>query len=278
MTDIPFFSVIIPTYNRLPFLQRAVASVQAQTFTNYELIVVDDGSTDQTDAWLQLEDIRFCRIPHSGVSAARNFGVQQAKGEWLCFLDSDDRWLPQKLQKQFAFIQDNPAYDLVHGDEIWIRNGVRVNPHNKHRKEGGDIFVRSLELCLISPSVAAIKRQTFLDLGGFREDFPACEDYDLWLKFTAIREVGFIADFLIEKYGGHADQLSQKYKAMDYWRVQSIDHLLSSNQLSPSKRQAAIATLIRKGNILMRGYQKHGRIKAQKTIDTFLKKWHNTIK
>jgi glycosyltransferase involved in cell wall biosynthesis len=256
---VAIFSVIIPTYNRAHTIERAIESVLNQTFKDFELIVVDDGSTDKTLALLKKYDgkIKLFTQNNQGVSATRNFAVEHANGSWLAFLDSDDEWLSHKLQLQFDFIQQNNNYPLVHGEEIWIRNGTRVNPKKKHQKGGGDQFLASLKLCAISPSVAVIKKDIFLELGGFREDFPACEDYDLWLKLTSLYEVGFIDNPLVKKYGGHGDQLSQKFKAMDYWRVKSIAWVLENRNLSYEKKDHAVKVLKKKAKILLQGYQKH---------------------
>jgi glycosyltransferase involved in cell wall biosynthesis len=267
-------SVIIPTYNRLEVLKRAVASVEAQTYPHWDLWVIDDGSTDGTSEWLNQHPLfahhqpnlashelsrqgRVIQIENSGVSHARNLGIEASQGEWLAFLDSDDEWLPQKLEKQMAFAEDHPEFPLIHGEEIWIRNGVRVNPHKHHQKKGGRIFDHCLPLCVISPSTAMIRRQAIKEVGLFRQDFPVCEDYELWLRLCAKWEVGFIEEFLINKYGGHQDQLSRRYKAMDYWRVRALVQFLDHPSLSTKEIQLLLHTLIKKCDILLRGYEKH---------------------
>lgn len=261
----PFFSVIIPTYNRAHTIERAISSVFAQNFDDYELIIVDDGSTDRTQEVLTFFAknkpnnvfVKLLRTENKGVSAARNHGVNYASGTWLSFLDSDDEWLPHKLQAQHDFIQNNPEYKLVHGEEIWIRKGVRVNQKKVHQKEGGDIFERATELCLISPSAVAIEADTYNEHGGFREDFPVCEDYDLWLKITSLMPVGFIEEPIINKYGGHEGQLSTKFKAMDFYRVKSLKWILENRDLTPKKRNKVLEVALKKCTILINGYEKH---------------------
>lgn len=258
---IPCVSVIVPTYNRASVLKRAVESVLSQSFCDWELIVVDDGSTDNTQdllkSYVNHSKVRFFKTKNKGVSAARNLGVRQALGSWIAFLDSDDQWLPEKLEKQVNYSKKHRDISIVHGDEVWIRQGVRVNPMKKHQKSGGDIFAQALKLCCISPSAVFIKKNLFDKVGGFKENFPVCEDYDLWLRITGHYPVGYIDDFLIKKYGGHRDQLSSQYKAMDYWRVLSLSDCLSSVRLSPEKRRQAKSELRRKGDILLKGYRKH---------------------
>lgn len=222
-------SIIIPTYNRAHTLKRAIDSVMAQTFRDFELIVVDDASTDETQKLLA-ELVRtagdvpfkvFTLPENSGVSVARNYGIEYSQGQWIAFLDSDDEWLPEKLAEQMKFVNEHPDVRLVHTEEIWIRDSVRVNPSNKYQKMGGRIFKRCVDLCSISPSTVLMSRDLLDDVGLFHEDFPVCEDYELWLRICAGEEVGFIDKPLIKKYGGHEDQLS-KTVAMDLWRVRAL--------------------------------------------------------
>src|SRR4030095_47562 len=130
-------------------------------------------------------------------------------------------------------------------EEIWLRNGVRVNPHRKHCKAGGDIFARSLDLCLVSPSAVVMRRELFARMGGFDESFPACEDYDLWLRGAAVMPVCLIDTPLVIKRGGHADQLSRQFWGMDRFRVTALCKLLQSGVLSEEQRQTTLQVLRR---------------------------------
>lgn len=270
----PFFSVIIPTYNRESVLPRAVESVLAQSYQSFELIIVDDGSTDKTFQYLQgLKDpkVRLIALKNGGVSRARNEGVRISQGEWIAFLDSDDEWLAEKLNIQYRFIQEHPDYKIHHGEEIWIRNGKRVNPMKKHQKSGGDQFLPSLKLCLISPSTVVLRRDLYESLGGFREDYPVCEDYDLWLRILKDHSVGFSREFLIKKYGGHEDQLSRKYFAMDYWRVKTLVALLKEKELSSEREEELRSVLAFKIKVLIQGYSKHQNFVRLKEIQQIKK-------
>ncbi len=254
------FSVVIPSFNRASTLSRAIESVLGQSFGDFELIVVDDGSTDNTEAVVAsfLEDsrVRYFRTSNQGVSAARNFGVSKASGQYLAFLDSDDEWLPEKLQLQHRYLESHPDCQLLHGEEIWIRRGVRVNPMKKHSKSGGDIFKKATRFCCMSPSTIVIDRKFFLERGGFDETFPVCEDYDLWLRLCFDQDVGFISEFLIKKYGGHEDQLSQRFHSMDYWRVKALLKILSFS-LSAEQKSMVEKEILKKRKILLKGYKKH---------------------
>ena len=256
----PSVSVIIPFYNRCSTIKRALTSVYQQTYLPQEVIVIDDGSTDEAallveDDFPQATLIRFNE--NQGVSAARNRGVQHASGDWLAFLDSDDEWLPTKLAEQISIAQTQPQYKIIHSDEIWIRNGVRVNQMNKHQKYGGDIFEYCLPLCVISPSAVMMHRDVFDEVGGFDTTLPACEDYDMWLRVCAKYPVYFIEQPLIKKYGGHEDQLSRKYWGMDRFRIQALHKLLSNTDLCDTRRQAALKMLEKKLRILCKGARKH---------------------
>jgi GT2 family glycosyltransferase len=193
------------------------------------------------------------------VAAARNHGVAMSSSPWLAFLDSDDRWLPRKMERQMAYMAANPALRISQTDEIWIRRGVRVNPMKKHRKSGGDLFARSLELCVISPSAVLVARSLFDEVGGFDEDFPVCEDYDLWLRITCREAVGFLPEPLVVKRGGHGDQLSRSAPVMDHYRIHAIDKILRSGQLNETQRHAAVDELERKCKIVAMGCRKRGK-------------------
>lgn len=268
----PTVSVIIPTYQRLETLPRAIDSVLSQSFNDFELIVVDDGSSDGTAEYLkQLQEkeprLRVIQQENHGVSAARNHAIEVANGKWLAFLDSDDEWLAKKLQMQMELAQIRPELKIIHGEEIWIRRGRRVNPHKKHKKFGGRVFRHCLALCLISPSAVIINKEIFQKIGSFNEDYVVCEDYDLWLRITAQYDVGFIEEPIIKKYGGHSDQLSTKYFAMDYWRVKSLSQLIDSPHISENEQTLLLQTIIEKSTILLNGYKKHENLENYDEID-----------
>jgi glycosyltransferase involved in cell wall biosynthesis len=256
----PTVSVILPTYNRGWVLGEAIDSVLAQDFTDFELIVVDDGSTDDTGQLLDAydQDLIVLRQSNQGVSAARNRGIAAAGGRLVAFLDSDDLWLPGKLTRQVAFFNSNPAAVINQTEEIWIRNGVRVNPKTRHHKLSGMIFEQSLALCLVSPSAVMIKRTLFDEVGLFDEGLPACEDYDLWLRISWRYPVHLIETPLIVKRGGHADQLS-KAPGLDKYRIQALKKIIESGQLEPDLYRAAVRTLLEKCTIFAGGCRKRGK-------------------
>ncbi len=261
-------TAVIPSYNRRHTLARALQSVCEQSSPVDEIVLVDDGSTDDSRAMVaeRFPQVRIIRQPNRGVSAARNRGIAAASGEWIALLDSDDCWLPQKIERIRAAWASDPGQVLFHSDEIWVRRGTRVNPMHKHRKSGGWIFRHCLPVCAISPSAAVIRRSTLLELGLFDESLPACEDYDLWLRLCHRYPVHYIDEPLIVKYGGHDDQLSQRYAAMDRFRARALHGLLQRANLHPDDYRAAADELRSRLEILLRGARKHGN---QPLIDEF---------
>ena len=256
----PLVSVIIPTYNRRWILREAIDSVFSQTFKDFELIVVDDGSTDDTGNLLaSLKGINIITQKNRGVSAARNRGIEAASGMYLAFLDSDDLWLPEKLEYQMAFFDEHPEAMICQTQEIWIRRGRRINPKKRHQKVSGMFFERSLALCLVSPSAVAVKKDLLLDVGKFDEELPACEDYDLWLRIGARYPVFLVDKPLVIKRGGHADQLSAS-NSLDKYRIQSLKKLLDSDILSKKQCMATVAMLQKKCEIYAAGCEKRNRI------------------
>lgn len=254
----PSVAVIIPVFNRVHLLGRALASVYAQSLPADEVCVVDDGSSDGVEEYIKANfpQVIYCYQSNQGVSAARNTGVAATESHWLAFLDSDDEWLPGKLQAQMDALRKHGDHHLVHCDEVWIRRGTRVNPRHKHQKGGGQLFDRCLALCVISPSAVVLERELLGELGGFDESLPVCEDYDLWLKICSRYPVLYVDEPLLNKYGGHEDQLSSKYWGMDRFRVQALDNLLSSGTLGRQQELATKAMLIKKSKILVKGAMK----------------------
>ena len=268
-------AVIIPTYNRAATLGRALESVYTQSQLADEVCVVDDGSIDGTEELVkqQYPDTIYIKQKNSGVSSARNTGVDATTSKYLSFLDSDDEWLPKKLETQLCALQEEPDFRLVHSDEIWIRNGKRVNQMDKHRKRGGELFARCLPLCVISSSSVFMERSLYADLGGFDESLPACEDYDLWLRLCSQEHVLFIDRPLLRKYGGHEDQLSRQYWGMDRFRVQSLVKLLNSGALADEQERLARLTLLEKAEILRNGAVKRGKAESAEYYKALLIKY-----
>jgi GT2 family glycosyltransferase len=256
----PFVSVVIPTFNRSTVLSRAIESVIQQYYRDFELLIVNDGSTDDTPQLLSRYE-KYLKVVHqknSGVSAARNAGVRASSGELIAFLDSDDEWLHEKLEKQVQHFR-SVGYLISHTDEIWLNKGNPVRQRTKHAKQGGLFFKRALERCLISPSSVIITRTLFDKIGLFDESLPAAEDYDLWLRITARFAIHFIPEPLIIKHAGEQNQLSVVTPAIDRYRIKAIIKALNNSDLSNENRQMALQELGKKCRIMASGCRKRGR-------------------
>ena len=264
-------SVVIPTFNRISLVARAIDSVLKQSLNPYEIIVVDDGSDDGTSEMInnKYKSIKLIQQQNNGVSAARNNGIKHAKGDWIALLDSDDEWTEKKLENQVDRLIKAPEYDFCHTNEIWIRNGVRVNQRKKHEKYGGYIFDKCLDICRISPSSVLFRKNILDHVGWFDNQLPVCEDYDLWLRITSEYRILFIDEPLIIKYGGHDDQLSHSVESIEFFRIMSLENLLEKSELSRDNRILSIQMIIKKYNIYLNGLVKR---KKQGEVDQIKEK------
>ena len=281
-------SAVIPTFNRGHCLLRAINSILAQTTPVDEIIVVDDGSDDKTYDLLvesellemrgQLPNIRYLYQENKGVSAARNLGIKEAENEYIALLDSDDAWAETKIERQALKLEKkNFSCRITHTEEIWLKDGQRINPKKKHKKSGGFIFEKCLPLCCISPSSVLLHRTLFDDYGFFDEKLPACEDYDMWLRLCAFEEVLFVEEALTIKYGGHADQLSRAFWGMDRFRVQALEKLINSGKLSKTQRSQALEMLVKKIEILLFGAKKREKKEMIQNLNRKLNYWLEMI-
>ena len=272
-------SVIIPTFNRKKTLGRAIQSVSNQSLSPFEILIIDDGSNDGTKEWVKEspQDIKYIYQNNQGVSSARNKGIKYAYGDWIAFLDSDDEWLPNKLYEQVKAIGSNPEIKFFHTNEIWIRNGLRVNQMKKHKKYGGYIFEKCLDMCKVSPSSVLIKKEIFDDVGAFDNSLRVCEDYDLWLRITSKYPVVFLDIPFIYKYGGHAGQLSKVNDGIESYRIQSLEKIIKSGILSSQQRIIAVNTLVNKMKIYAKGLEKRNKLRDLQDIKKNIQYWINMI-
>ena len=268
-------SVVIPSYNRKDFLKRSIDSAINQTKKPLEIIVVDDGSTDGTEAMIKsdYDFVKFIKQKNKGVSAARNIGIKVSIGEWICFLDSDDEWKKDKLEKQINAMKSNPGYKFFHSNEIWIKNGLRINQKKKHKKYGGDIFDKCLDMCRISPSSVMIDKTVFDEVGNFNEVLVVCEDYELWLRICDKYRVFFIDEPLIIKYGGHQGQLSYSIESIENHRIKALEYLILENLNRKNKRHA-IQMLLSKLNIYLKGLVKRKKNDEIAVYEEKIKVWN----
>ncbi len=261
-----FVSVIIPTFNRVEYLKKAVKSVLDQTYQQLELIIVDDGSDDGTAELIaQLKQksqrkILYIHQGNMGAAAARNRGLEAASHDFIAFLDSDDWFHPQKLAIQVDAMQANPDFLISHTQEIWYRKGKFLNQKKTHEKCSGNIYSRCLKLCAVGMSTIMLRKVLIQDIGFFDEEFICCEDYDYWLRASIKYPFLLVDNALTFKQGGRVDQLSVKFATgMDRYRIRAIEKILSSKSLSTLQARMALDELIKKCRIYGNGCIKHGR-------------------
>lgn len=228
----PRVSVVIPAFNAEAYLAETVSSVLAQTFRDCEIVAVNDGSTDGTRSVLAAfgDRLRVIDQENRGLPGARNRGVAEARGEWVAFLDADDLWLPEKLEKQMALVEADPSYELVYTNRynIGVVGDLPEVQSDVQPLLAGDVFEDLLTVGnVITVSSSLVRRSTFLALGGFDETLRAAEDWDLWLRLTATGRVGVVADPLV-RYRHHAQMMSKDPTRMMLARKQVVGKALSS--------------------------------------------------
>jgi len=273
-------SVIIPTYNRALFIGRALESVVRQTLKCSEIIVVDDGSTDNTSDILvkfsSSENIplKIVRQTNRGVAAARNHGIVKATGDYIAFLDSDDHWHKKKIELQYKCLQENPDYLVSHTREKWLRRGIHLNQKKIHIPRHGDIFNHCLQLCGVGMSTVMVKKEFFNKVGFFDEILRCCEDYDLWLRASS-KFPFFLVDLpLTIKEGGREDQISWMNRVgMDRLRIYAIKKLLDSETLNDKQIVLALEEFNRKCFVFGSGCIKHGKRKSGEFFLDLAKKY-----
>ena len=213
----PFFSVVIPTYNRSSLVERAIKSVLSQSFVDFEIIVVDDGSTDDTSSRVNsFHDPRIKYVQNrrsKGACGARNTGVAAASAEWIAFLDDDDEWLSDKLRYQFDLIKvSDKSIGLVSTDYA-----VYKGPGEKLRivKNQSSGWVQAEDLmehrigCLSS---TCVRKQILQKIGGFDETFPACQDRDLWVRVAQVSQFATVNRPLVLMYQEERFRISRSFR------------------------------------------------------------------
>ncbi len=248
-------SVIIPAYNAAQYIGETIESVLSQTFTSYEIILVNDGSPDTEELERAIEPYRdrivYIKQKNGGPAAARNTGIRLARGEFVAFLDSDDLYLPNYLQQQMAFIQSPPGYDLVYADGILFGNSLLAGrTFMQTAPSRGDVTFESLLAvqCTVFTSSVLARRQPIIEVGLFDEQHthlvPA-EDFDLWLRLARHgARMGYQRKVLV-RHRKHSDSLSANSTRAFESALQVLKKAESRWQLTPSERKAMAATAAR---------------------------------
>ncbi len=187
----PFISVVIPTYNRLSLLKETVDSVRGQTFRDFEIIVVNDGSTDGTADWLATQpDLKIINQDNRGIAASRNAGIMNSAAKWVAFLDHDDIWNPDKLLIQAEFISHNPEIALVAAKHVRLGKNMVRRPSIHWAK--GDLYSRVFSESFIHTSSVMIKREVLNQIGGFPTCYRFADEFDVWLKVSAKYDIAYV--------------------------------------------------------------------------------------
>lgn len=247
----PAVSVIIPAYNAEAFLGRAIRSVETQTFRDFELVVVDDGSTDGTaDVARSFDSVRYVRGPHQGEAGTRNLGLAEAKSELVAFVDADDEWMPEKLERQVVFMEGLES-SFSYTDSYVVRDGHRVRYSTLARPHYGEILDQLiddwLDQAFITNNTIVASRALLLSVGGFEIGLPTASnaDYGLWLKL-ALR--GTLFDYLHEPlavyYRGHASDSADAVAMVERYRL-ALQHFSSAYDLPAGAQDRVVRALAR---------------------------------
>lgn len=267
--------VIIPAYERPQLLREAIDSVLAQTLASLRLIIVDDASPLPLAEQMHLEDSRvtFLRLSrNTGPGGARNAGVAAGNAPFVGFLDSDDLWVSEKLEKQMAQFESDPALQWVHANEEWQRHGKTVLQRSEHRKQGGDFLERAFARCLIANSAVMFRRSFYEKHSGFNAHFPVCSDFELWLRMLADSPIGFLDEALVIKRAGDWPQVSSTPET-DRYRVLALHRFYRQHKNEPRFEELAgilFDEAIYKCQILLKGAVKYGRQDRARTYQAWL--------
>ena len=251
--------VVIPSYQRPELTSEAVQSVLKQSYSSFHLYVIEDGSktlqlpADDRITLIQLEQNR-------GPAFCRNYGASLGQADYLAFLDSDDLWHEEKLQKQIDFFT-NSDLGWQHTGESWWRDGNRVKQKKIHLKQAGRFLERAFARCLISPSSVMFRRPFWQKFGGFLPHLMVAEDYELWLRLLFHSAVGFIDEPLTLKRAGDWPQLSQTIE-IDRYRVLALHRfhrLFKKHADYQNWHSSWYAAITQKIDYLCRGAEKHNR-------------------
>lgn len=252
-------SVIIIANKSRDLLCRAIDSVLDQTRPPDEILVVDDGTLFRVRDMLSriYPNVRYISQESGGKSHGFNLGVRQSYGSWIAFLEGENEWCLDKLEKQEKVLAKNKAYSFCYTNEIWVRDEKRIKTRNMPKKYGGNIFEHCLYSNMISLSSAMIHREIFEQLGYFDTSLNACEDYDLWLRVSAFLPVLYIKTPLMIKY---LEKDEQKKESI-HWekeraRIYAIEKLLANEELEDSKQILASEIILRRIEMFLREARK----------------------
>lgn len=245
MKGSPLISIVTPTYNRANFLPEAIESVLSQDYENYELLIIDDGSTDNSkdviEKYMDSKKIRYLYQSNSGQSVARNRGIEEANGDFICFLDSDNRWLPGKLSASVEAFERNPEADIVYGDVVLINEQGHEFSRKNMKRYSGKITTHLLKDNCVSMNTTMSKTNSIRAVGGFSGQVKVADDYDLWLRLSAEYTYKYIPKLMAD-YRVMTNQISSDKKRRFSSNEEIIRRFLVANPnlLSVSEQRDAL--------------------------------------
>ena len=245
----PAISVVIPTFNRAKYLSAAIQSVLDQTYTDYEVIVIDDGSTDDTkstlQAWTDAGQIRYHYQENAGVSAARNSGIAMARGQYIAFLDSDDLFLPQKLEKQIAAFERSPDLAFVHCHFIKFDDQGQNLGQRDTSRFTGRIYPQLLtEWSVLMATPCMLMRSDVLEqVGGYDPNMDWAEDLDLWRRITRHHPIDLVPEVLVKVRAHSGGASQQKIQAVPHFRRYLDKSFADDPGLSAAFKRRCYATM-----------------------------------
>src|SRR3990172_347270 len=228
----PLVSIVLPTYNCAAFLPHSIGSILAQTYNSYEIIVVDDGSIDNTKEVLTpfMQKINYIYYhQNKGSHVARNIGIQSSRGKYIAFIDADDIWLPEKLQTDIEYFETHPEVNMVYSKHLNIdQNGRMLDEASQKRLPSGNIFTQLFsEQNFIITSSVVVRKEIFETTGLFYEQLSNCQDWDMWLRIAFYFKVGGINTPLV-KYRHNPHSLSKNRNNVLKYQKMVIDKIYSN--------------------------------------------------
>jgi glycosyltransferase involved in cell wall biosynthesis len=235
------FSVVIPTYNRANIISKALESVFAQSYTNYEIIVVDDGSTDSTQQILKqyAGSIKYYKQKNQGAASARNLGIEKSKGDYIAFLDSDDSWFPEKLKKVIDSIEIKPETGLFYSDFKRIDREGRLLKKENCKHIVGKGYPRILFYNFIGTSTVVVKRECFNKCGLFDEQLFRAQDWDMWIRISREFFIYHIPVVLVEHMWDSKGSISSSKESL-LAQMKVVERALKTDQQLNHKQRRVI--------------------------------------
>jgi glycosyltransferase involved in cell wall biosynthesis len=261
----PQVSVVIPSYNSAGYIVAAVESARAQTFTDIEILVVDDGSTDDTRAVVAPYEtvsgtpVRYIHQANAGVSAARNKGIAQSRGRYVAFLDADDLWLPQKLERQMAALAANPAAGACHTANFLVDDNL--NPLGEHHCPRVGAVLEDLLFrgnAVGTPSSVVVEKRWLEKTGGFNDAFSHSADWDMWIRLAQHTEFVYVDEPLL-KYRWHANNMSRNVPLIESDTLAALRAAFDDPALPVSLRKRRAEAIGRQWMVVAGCYFQAGR-------------------